>query len=400
MIFALEVIMSIKFEELKTANLIVDKVYEAGQKNNFSGEVLSKLMMVGNQGGFRYRVQNNQKDKCAYYVLESTQNQIDWIDDVDLEQGTVTYYGDNRVPGKDLHDKKLVGNNALKVCFELLQQGKRIEIPPFFYFEREGIRNRKFVGLLVPGDDECRGEDQLIAIWRSREKLRYQNYKARFSILDVNMIDRRWLNDLLDGIGYSSRYAPKAWKKWIKTGKAKKLKADKTVQYRSKAKQLPENELEWEMLNLIHEYFSISKKSPYYFEKCAIEIAKMMDGNIVSCKHTRFTKDGGRDAVGKYRIGHNNEEGIKIDFALEAKCYKPGKDVGVKELSRLISRLRFRQFGILVTTSTLGNQAYKELKEDQHPVVLISGGDIIKILEANGIIGNEKLSVWLSKFEH
>jgi hypothetical protein len=45
---------------------------------------------------------------------------------------------------------------------------------------------------------------------------------------------------------------------------------------------------------------------------------------------------------------------ISLDFALEAKCYAPENGVGVKELSRLISRLRHRQFGILVTTSFLG----------------------------------------------
>jgi Restriction endonuclease len=43
--------------------------------------------------------------------------------------------------------------------------------------------------------------------------------------------------------------------------------------------------------------------------------------------------------------------------------------VGVKELSRLISRLRHRQFGILVTTSYLGHQAYEELRSDRHPVL-------------------------------
>jgi hypothetical protein len=33
---------------------------------------------------------------------------------------------------------------------------------------------------------------------------------------------------------------------------------------------------------------------------------------------------------------------------------------GVREMSRLISRLRHRQFGVLVTTSYVDNQAYRE----------------------------------------
>jgi hypothetical protein len=47
---------------------------------------------------------------------------------------------------------------------------------------------------------------------------------------------------------------------------------------------------------------------------------------------------------------------IVIDFALEAKCKHIESGVGVKELPWLISRLRRRQFSILVTTSFLAEQ--------------------------------------------
>jgi hypothetical protein len=76
---------------------------------------------------------------------------------------------------------------------------------------------------------------------------------------------------------------------------------------------------------------------------------------------TRPSVDGGRDAIGKYRVGPISDP-ISLDFALEAKCYGPNNGVGVKELSRLISRLRHREFGILVTTSFVSQQAYQELR--------------------------------------
>ncbi|HFD86497.1 MAG TPA: restriction endonuclease, partial [Gammaproteobacteria bacterium] len=80
---------------------------------------------------------------------------------------------------------------------------------------------------------------------------------------------------------------------------------------------------------------------------------------------------------------------------LEAKCYAPsGKGVGVKELSRLISRLRHRQFGILVTTSYLASQAYRELKEDGHPVVILCGADIAGLLKQK-IGGVQQVRKWL-----
>jgi hypothetical protein len=36
-------------------------------------------------------------------------------------------------------------------------------------------------------------------------------------------------------------------------------------------------------------------------------------------------------------------------------------------MSRLISRLRFRQFGVFITTSYFHHQAYEEVRLDQHP---------------------------------
>ncbi len=50
----------------------------------------------------------------------------------------------------------------------------------------------------------------------------------------------------------------------------------------------------------------------------------------------------------------------------------------------LISRLRARQFGVLVTTSQLAEQAYQEIREDGHPIVVIAGGDIVEVLSRVG----------------
>jgi hypothetical protein len=125
-----------------------------------------------------------------------------------------------------------------------------------------------------------------------------------------------------------------------------------------------------------HGYF---KNNPHGFEHCAARLAGLMDPNIKIETVTRPSVDGGRDAIGTYRVGPLADR-ISLDFALEAKCYAPENGVGVKELARLISRLRHRQFGILVTTSFLGHQAYQELRSDRHPVVVIAGADIAAIL--------------------
>ncbi len=69
--------------------------------------------------------------------------------------------------------------------------------------------------------------------------------------------------------------------------------------------------------------------------------------------------------------------------------------VGVKEVSRLISGIRHRQFGVLMTTSVVHKQAYQEVREDRHPIVFISGRDIADILIGAGYNTREAVTQFL-----
>jgi hypothetical protein len=83
---------------------------------------------------------------------------------------------------------------------------------------------------------------------------------------------------------------------------------------------------------------------------------------------------------------------------MEAKCYNPAtSSVGVKETSRLISRLRHRQFGVFITTSYINTQAYKEIKEDEHPVIIIAARDIVDTLRKE-FPDTSQLKKWLALF--
>lgn len=68
-------------------------------------------------------------------------------------------------------------------------------------------------------------------------------------------------------------------------------------------------------------------------------------------------------------------------------------------MSRLISRLRYRQFGVLVTTSYINTQAYKEIIEDGHPVLIINAADIARILRGQGI-DYKSVDTWLNQINH
>jgi hypothetical protein len=157
--------------------------------------------------------------------------------------------------------------------------------------------------------------------------------------------------------------------------------------------QLPDSAGERDVLAALYKHFS---HRPYDFEACANEIWKMMAfPHVTVSKLTRRVVDGGKDADGIYSLGPKDDP-IPLTFALEAKCYSVTNAVGVKDLARLISRLKHRQFGVLVTTSFLGDQAYRELRDDEHPVVLLSGVDIVRILKQNGYGDARAVKQWLN----
>ena len=132
------------------------------------------------------------------------------------------------------------------------------------------------------------------------------------------------------------------------------------------------------------------------FESCAAAIWQL-HAERIEYTMTRPSRDGGRDAVGQLRIGPESDP-VRLDFVLEAKRYDMMRSsVGVKDLSRLISRIRNRMFGVLVTTSYLQEQAYQELKADGHPIVVIAARDIVEILRSKGYGDVHAVRGWLER---
>lgn len=83
----MEKILRIPFTEIDTADLLVDAVYEGGTAKNLGSEVLSKVMHVGNSGGFRKCMklgENGKKAKdVAYVCIYTTGEEIEWRDEID-----------------------------------------------------------------------------------------------------------------------------------------------------------------------------------------------------------------------------------------------------------------------------------------------------------------------------
>lgn len=377
-------------------DLVIDEIYEGGNKGNLSDEVLTKLMSVQNSGGFRFKNKLNSKNK-AYIVLYTSNEDIDWPDTLEQETGKFKYYGDNKSPGQKVDSKK--GNLILESIFN---EKNRNKIPPVFIFMKNPTSNSKrsikFLGLAVPEDYYLGKDYSLKAIWRTSKGDRFINYEAHFTILNTKSINIQWLNCLANNDPLNEKFAPEAWIKYVKRGLTEDiiLKAPKTKEYRTKFEQLPSTDEELKRLEFIHEYY---KNEPYKFEFFAAELVCLMDNNFLNFKITRDVRDGGIDAIGEYKLGHKNNS-IKLRCALEAKCYKRDNSNGVKQLSRLISRLKYRDFGIFVTTSYVSEQAYKELLEDGHPVIIISGKDIIELLNKNHINTNELIYNFINTIDY
>ena len=384
------------FSELGSADLVVYAVYEGGESQNLSAEVISKLIpRLGNAGGIRYV---GDAESTPLVVLFSNGSNPDWPDYLDEFRGTFHYYGDNRTPGVKVLEKK--GNRVLNHAFAKAHGDSqlRAQSPIFLIFEsiNEG-HSVRFRGLAVPGNNLLQADEDLIAIWRVSKGIRFQNFRAVFTILDEGEINGDWIRKIASTkkMDIEDVRAPKTLKKWIATATYSPLAAEQLKVARSQNEQTPSDEVSKSLIEVIREHCG---NDDYLFEVIAVEIWRMASNEPMEVDLTRRYRDGGRDAIGRIFIGPNDDP-ISLEFCLEAKHYAPTNGVGVKEVSRLISRIKNREFGVLVTTSYVSKQAYEEIRNDGHPIVIISGNDISKILFRKGINTRASCTKWLNAID-
>lgn len=399
--------MEIEFDDLDRADLFIDCVYKGGKANNISSEPFHKLIpRCENSGGFRKKLREDGSGKYAYIVLYTSMEELEWPDFFDEETGIFRYYGDNREPGRELTDTKKKGNKILEMAFALLNEGVHIDdMPPFFVFKKTGNgRDVQFLGLAAPGNPKISPDRDLVAFWRTVKEKRFQNYEAYFTVLDTGKkpIYRKWIESLIYDHDNNLQYAPEAWKRFVKNGRngIVPLAAPRSIKIPKRQEQLPAGS-DNEGLLCLDAIRTHYKKFSQGFEACASSIISKMDSNFVEFSLTRPWRDGGRDALGFYSIstGGKVNSPLKIDCALEAKCYSARTGVGVKEMSRLISRIRYRQFGIMITTSYVDTQAYEEVVEDGHPILIVTAADIASVLRKNAI-NSTNVDEWLRAIDN
>jgi hypothetical protein len=289
---------------------------------------IARLLPVGTLGGFRYK---GSRHAPQLVVLYTSGAEADWPDILDPATGTFTYYGDNRHPGKELHDSPRGGNIILRRTFDLAHGGTetRIQVPPYFLFSKAGRgRDVVFRGVLAPGAADLTADEDLVAVWRSRQGRRFQNYRAKFTVLDIGTVPRVWLNDVLSGDPLPAS-CPTPWRRWV-TGRHYEALISTRIEYRSPQEQQPQDQTGRQILDRVYAHFA---SRPTDFERFAAHLWQMADGHVGTYEVTRATADGGRDAIGEYLIGPATDP-VRVTFALEAKLYAPaGGGVGVKEMA-------------------------------------------------------------------
>jgi len=177
--------------------------------------------------GFRPKSRHDIKEtdilKCAFCVIYTTYQEDEWPDHMDFNSGIFTYYGDNKEPGTEINDKKRFGNLFLEYLFENLHKNLRNKIQPVLCFEKVKIKKQgsfmRFLGLAAPGGHGISYDDDLVPEWRTKDNKKFENYRAKFTIIDEPIIQRSWLEDMVNGIqSFESVHCPTLWKKWIETG--------------------------------------------------------------------------------------------------------------------------------------------------------------------------------------
>lgn len=250
--------------DLSRKDLVIDRVYRGSRNGNASDDPLPSLLGVDNGAGFRHLGKRPSIETLKLLVLKTNLNDPDWPDHLNAETGLFVYYGDNKSV-REIHDTPRQGNLILRNFFDARHRTVCFgHFPPILLFGGTGeYRDVRFLGLAVPGAQNLGPDDDLAAIWRSMgtENLRFQNYRATFTVLDVPVVKREWIDDIQKGDTSTSKHAPGVWLDWVKNRKFTPLYSPHTIEIRSK-EQLPRDKDGLKLLSLVYEKVTVHFTEP------------------------------------------------------------------------------------------------------------------------------------------
>lgn len=353
------------------------------------------------------------KSRCPVIIVSSSPHKAGseytpWKDYYDTDHGYIKYYGDNK-DGNSIPSDKVGNKELLKLLPKFQSEDSDIrknEAVPIVFFERVNYDNRAKGNLKFQGFGVL---DSAKLITQANKGEEFSNYLFEFAIFSMvnenEEFDWDWIAKRCDSnltTEETNKYAPKAWKDWVKTGNIElsrrnvaKLDIVKAID------QIPnKNSKEEIILNKVKEFYENKKHT---FEILAMECTKFfLDESSVRYTDGWITKksgDGGIDFVLKMNIG-NGFEGLDIVLLGQAKCEKNA--TSGKDIARTVARLKRGWVGAYVTTSYFSDPVQLEILEDKYPLIKINGLKLAELIDRNVLGGSndyKKLENYLEQLE-
>ncbi|MFF3787609.1 restriction endonuclease [Streptomyces sp. NPDC001933] len=318
--------------------------------------------------------------------------QTPWHDVFDMDNGHVRYFGDHKAalavaPGAT------TGNAVLLEAFTAHQAhtpDERACAVPLMLF-RSVSRNGKpkghveFCGLGV-----MERAERLVQ-WSGHERSTFVNYVYDVALLDLtpendevpwDWISRRRDADATDD--ETLQLAPRSWREWVKHGNSALPRLRRRVARArvTKVKDQRPSPGSADAVDLEKVYKRFDGRKHDFEALASAVAARVLRGSGHSYLEgwlTRRSGDGGADFVGRLDLG-NGLAGTGLVVLGQAKCIKPDSLVSAEQIARVVARLRRGWIGVYVTTGSFSEPAQLEMVEDQYPVILVNGLDLVREL--------------------
>ncbi len=317
-----------------------------------------------------------------------------WEDIYDPDFGRTRYYGDNKScqtrPEDSLGNKTLL--NAFHFHSSPVRQDKIDNAIPILFFERVPNNNAQKGYLKFQGYGVIESIELVTQYDVQTQDGYFSNYVFDMCVFSLKEDNEEfpwdWINARRDpnlSNEDTLKYAPSAWKQWVKNGDLSKVRRHVYTSeiVKTAAQEPKKGSKEEKILNEIYEFFS--SKDRHAFELFAMRVTQeIFETSGVKFQPgwvTQKSGDGGIDFVARSDIGDGLAR-IKMVLIGQAKCESLNVATNGVSIARTVSRLKRGWLGIYVTTSYFSVPVQKEVLDDQYPVMLINGLQIAKATEA------------------
>jgi hypothetical protein len=360
---------------------------------------------------------NGRRPAVAIFLTPAgDRHRLPWLDEVDLSNGFIRYFGDNK-PALRRPPEQAPGNRVLLEEMDLAassELGQRVRAAPLLFFRNlgnpDGVAITEFLGYGL-----IREAHRLTQFYKGET---FSNFAFDCVLLRGTVgtdgresVDIAWIDERRSSADDAEclPLAPKAWQLWSRHGRSALDRRDVrrfVMPHTSGPRdQLPSRESDLgKTLAVIYDHYANSKHS---FEALAALVTKQVIAgpglDYQSGWVTPKGGDGGVDFVQRLDIGSGFSSARLIVLG-QAKCRSPwtsGSGVSGEDLARVVARLRRGWIGAYVTTSFFTEAAQRELNLDQYPIVLIPGERLAQVaseLQAAG--GHSSMKDFLGWVDH